>query len=191
MAITALSSADALVAKQLLRMSVLTCTETVHPSSLAHLSYAAMHTGLTFWGIQSGRCHPRLLLWRACAESVVSDASWSAHVGREAEMSSCPRSLNQKLVLPRYAYFSVPGSLQRYSLRANSTELHVPLPEASAAGEALLAHHLVSSGSTKLHVHEVGTHELRVLLVLRGAGLQQCTRHVAGVHEVCRCIWIW
>ena len=55
MAITALSAADALVAKQLLRMSVLTCSETVHPSSLGHLSCAPMHTGLTFWGMQSGR----------------------------------------------------------------------------------------------------------------------------------------
>ena len=62
MAITALSAADALVAKQLLRMSVLACTETVHPSSLAHLSYAAMHTGLTFWGLQHGRCGSSMLL---------------------------------------------------------------------------------------------------------------------------------
>ena len=70
-------------------------------------------------------------------------------------LRSCQCSLNQKLVLPRYAYFTVPGSLQRYSLRGNSTELHVPLPKVSAAGEALLAHHLVSSAPSMLHVHAV------------------------------------
>ena len=54
-AITALSAADALVAKQLLRMSVMTCAETVHASSGGPICFAPMHTGLTFWGLESGR----------------------------------------------------------------------------------------------------------------------------------------
>jgi len=54
-AITALSAADALVAKQLLRMSVMTCMETVHPSPAGNVCSAPMHTGLTFWGLESGR----------------------------------------------------------------------------------------------------------------------------------------
>ena len=52
-------------------------------------------------------------------------------------------SSNQKLVLPRHMYFASAGSLQRHSLRGGATELHVPLPAASAAGEALTVHHLV------------------------------------------------
>ena len=52
-------------------------------------------------------------------------------------------SINQKLVLPRYAYFAVAGALQRYSLRGGSTDVHFTLPSASAAGEALTVHHMV------------------------------------------------
>ena len=65
-------------------------------------------------------------------------------VSLETELMPVSCSTNQKLVLPRYAFFSIPGSLQKYSLRAGAAELHVSLPRASAAGEALTAHHLVS-----------------------------------------------
>lgn len=51
--LTALSAADALAAKQLLRVSVLSCTEALHPGAVP---YAPMHTSLAFWSIPPGRC---------------------------------------------------------------------------------------------------------------------------------------
>jgi len=53
------------------------------------------------------------------------------------------RSTNQKLVLPRDMYFASAGSLQRYGLRGGTADVHVPLPAAAVAGEALTVHHLV------------------------------------------------
>lgn len=60
--LTSLSAVDALAAKQLLRVSVLNCTEAVHSRAASTVSYAAMHTGLSFWSVPPGRCSISLAL---------------------------------------------------------------------------------------------------------------------------------
>lgn len=55
LSLTSLSAVDALAAKQLLRVSVLNCNEAVHSRAAGTVSYAAMHTGLSFWSIPPGR----------------------------------------------------------------------------------------------------------------------------------------
>ena len=76
--LTALSAADALAAKQLLRVSVLNCSEAVHSQAAGTVPYAAMHTGLTFWSIPSGRCFHTLILCTkspGCMHSIVRHGS--------------------------------------------------------------------------------------------------------------------
>ena len=70
----ALSAADALAAKQLLRATLLGVGETVHAAPAATAPHAPLHTSLAFWALQPGGCGPcpaagPTLLWQSAGSA--------------------------------------------------------------------------------------------------------------------------
>ena len=57
--IDALSAADALAAKQLMRSTLLSISETIHASPAGMPPIAPLHTALAFWALLPGGCAAR------------------------------------------------------------------------------------------------------------------------------------